>query len=108
MKKSLIALLIAIALGSSIFPTVTRSGTLPSKGSLSRIYGKIQYVDSCADYTVEDVASAENLSVQEVSCCPSRPGEWQIVTSAPDFRIQKVTSAADFTIRYVGSCPGVN
>ena len=76
------------------------------KPDVSRIYGRIQYVNSFPDYKVEVVSSFEDLSVEEVTAFPDKPGKWQIVTSFPDYKIQKVSSFGDFKIRYVTSFPG--
>ena len=106
MKKHLVVLLAVLALGSSGLPTATRSNTTTVKPDVSKIHGKIQYVTSFPDYTVEVVTSFEDLAVQEVDLLPVSPGQWQIVTTLPDFKIQKVSSFGDFKIRYVTSFPG--
>lgn len=77
------------------------------KPDVSRIYGKIQYVDSFPDYKVQVVSSFPDLKVQHVSSFPDKPGKWQIVDSFPDYKIQKVSSFPDFKIQYVDSFPGV-
>lgn len=75
---------------------------------VSRVYGKIQFVDSFPDYRVQVVHSFPDLKVQKVTSFPSGPGKWQIVNSFPDFKIKLVDSMPDFTIQYVSSFPGVN
>lgn len=77
------------------------------KPDLSRIYGKIQYVDAFPDYKIEVVTAFPDLKVQEVGSFPDAPGKWQIVTSFPDYKIQKVSSFGDFKVQYVTSFPGV-
>ncbi len=53
------------------------------KADVSKIYGKIMFVDSFPDYKV------------------------QIVNSFPDYKIQIANSFPDFTVQYVKSFPGV-
>ena len=77
-----------------------------SKPAVSRIYGRIQYVDAFPDYKVEVVTAFEDLGVQEVDAFPDGPGKWQIVTEFPDYKIQKVSAFGDFKIRYVKAFPG--
>ena len=77
-----------------------------NKPALSKIYGRIQYVDSFPDYRVEVVEASEDLEVQEVGTFPNGPGEWQIVDTFPDYRIQIVEAFGDFKIRFVDSFPG--
>lgn len=78
-----------------------------SKPDVSKIYGKIQWVDSFPDYTVQVVDSFPDLKVKLVDSFPDHPGEWKVVTSFPDFKIKRVTSFADFKIQFVTSFPGV-
>ena len=73
---------------------------------VSKIYGKIQFVQSFPDYKVQVVDSFPDLRVQVVSSFPDKPGKWQIVNSFPDFKIQIVDSFPDFKIKYVSSFPG--
>ena len=54
-----------------------------AKPDVSKIYGKIMYVNSFPDYKV------------------------QIVNSFPDFKVQIVNSFPDFKVQYVNSFPGV-
>ena len=74
---------------------------------LRRIHGKIKYVESFPDYTVQVVDSFPDLKVQIVENFPDAPGKWQIVTSFPDFKIKIVESFGDFKIKFVTSFPGV-
>ena len=77
------------------------------KVDVSKIYGKIMYVDSFPDYKVQIVNSFPNLKVQVVKSFPDKPGKWKIVNSFPDYKIQIVNSFPDFTVQYVKSFPGV-
>ena len=77
------------------------------KADVSKIYGKIMYVDSFPDYKVKIVNSFPNLKVQIVKSFADKPGKWKIVNSFPDYKIQIVKSFPDFTIQYVKSFPGI-
>jgi hypothetical protein len=90
-------LLIALAL-------VVRAGN--KKLDVSKIHGRIQYVNSFPDYKVQAVTSFPDLRVQIVTSFPDKPGQWQIVDSFPDYKIEMVSSFPDFTIEYVTSFPG--
>ena len=107
MKKPLVALLAALALGGARFPTATRSDPTAAKPDPGRIYGKLQDVTALADYKVEVVTACEDLAVREGGLVARQPGpEWQIVTSLPDYKIQRVFAFADFKVRSVTSLPG--
>jgi hypothetical protein len=75
---------------------------------VSKIYGKIQFVDSFPDYKVQVVDSFPDLKVQQVDSFPDSPGKWKTVDSFPDYKIQIVDSFPDFKIQYVDSFPGPN
>ena len=77
------------------------------KVDVSRIFGKIQYVNAFPDYKVEVVKAFADLKVKEVDSFPDKAGEWQIVDAFPDFKIQKVKAFGDFKIKYVDAFPGV-
>ena len=77
------------------------------KVDVSRIFGKIQYVNAFPDYKVEVVEAFADLKVKEVDSFPDKAGEWQIVDAFPDFKIQKVKAFGDFKIKYVDAFPGV-
>ena len=68
--------------------------------------GKVQIVDSFADFKVQVVSSFPDLKVQKVTSFPDACGKWEFVKSFPDFTIQIVNSFPDFTIEYVNSFPG--
>jgi hypothetical protein len=89
--------LIALAL-------VVRAGN--KKLDVSKIHGRIQYVNSFPDYKVQAVTSFPDLRVQIVTSFPDKPGEWQIVDSFPDYKIEMVNSFPDFKIEFVTSFPG--
>lgn len=78
-----------------------------SKPNVSRIFGKIQFVESFPDFKVQVVDSFPDLKVKRVASFPDSPGKWQIVQSFPDFKIQIVSAFPDFKIQYVDSFPGV-
>ena len=92
--------------GEKLLTRASASGA--RKPDVRRVYGRIQYVDSFPDYKVEVVGTFEDLSVQEVTAFPDKPGKWQIVESFPDYKIQKVSAFGDFKIRYVTSFPGAS
>ena len=73
---------------------------------VSKIYGKIQIVNSFPDFKVQVVQSFPDLKVQVVNSFPDKSGKWQMVNSFPDFKIQFVDSFPDFKIKYVSSFPG--
>lgn len=77
------------------------------KADVSKIYGKIMYVNSFPDYKVQIVNSFPDLKVQVVNSFPNKPGKWKIVNSFPDYKIQIVNSFPDFKVQYVNSFPGV-
>jgi len=73
---------------------------------VSKIYGRIQFVDAFPDYTVEVVDAFPDLRVQKVRAFADAAGKWQIVQSFPDFKIQKVRAFGDFKVQFVTSFPG--
>lgn len=76
------------------------------KIDVSKIHGRIQYVNSFPDYKVQAVTSFPDLRVEIVKSFPNSPGKWQIVESFPDYKIEMVNSFPDFTIEFVNSFPG--
>ena len=64
----------------------------PAALDVSKIYGRIQYVDVFPDYTIEVVDAFPDLKVEEVNAFPDAAGKWEIVTVFPDYKIQKVKS----------------
>jgi len=85
--------------------SISRAGLRDADSS--KVYGRIQFVDSFPDVKVRVVTSLPTLKVQLVHAFPKEPGMWQIVKSFPDFRVQLVTSGEDWTIQYVTAFPGV-
>ena len=85
----------------------TNTAATPDTLDLSRIYGRIQYVEHFPDYKVQVVEHFPDLSVQVVEHFPDAPGKWQIVEHFPDYTIQLVEHFPDFKIKYVDSFPGV-
>ncbi|KHT34633.1 hypothetical protein [Pectobacterium carotovorum] len=73
---------------------------------VSKVYGRIQIVDSFPDYRVQIVSAHERLRVQEVTAFANRAGEWEIVDSFPDFKIQIVDIHPDFKVRLIEHFPG--
>lgn len=78
----------------------------PAALDVSKIYGRIQYVDVFPDYTIEVVDAFPDLKVKEVNAFPDAAGKWEIVTVFPDYKIQKVKAFGDFKVQYVDSFPG--
>ena len=76
------------------------------KIDVSKIHGRIQFVQSFPDYKVQSVTSFPDLRVEIVKSFPDSPGKWQIVESFPDYKIAMVNSFPDFTIQFVKSFPG--
>jgi hypothetical protein len=72
------------------------------------LYGRVQVVESHADFRVQIVTSFEHIRVDTVGSFPDECGKWQMVTSFPDFTVEFVNSHADFKIRYVNSFPGID
>lgn len=72
-----------------------------------KLFGKIQFVKSFPDLTVQVVESFPDLKVQIVDSFPDNCGEWQIVDSFPDVKVKIVESFADIKIKFVESFPGI-
>ena len=68
--------------------------------------GKIEFVESFPDITVQIVESFPDLKVKIVNSFPDDCGEWQIVDSFPDVKIKIVESFPDIKIKFVESFPG--
>lgn len=99
MRKTVALSLLVLACGSVQADTTV---------DVSRIYGKIKFVDSFPDYKVKVVDSFPDLKVKKVDSFPDSAGKWKTVDSFPDYKIQVVDSFPDFTIKYVDSFPGVD
>lgn len=100
-------LMFKVALASLLL-TCTFCAHAGTTVDVSKIYGKIQFVDSYPDYKVKVVNQFPDLKVKKVDSWPDSVGKWQTVDSYPDYKIQIVDSYPDFTIEYVESWPGVN
>jgi hypothetical protein len=84
MKRATLILVMLLALAA-------RAGD--KKVDVSKIHGRIQFVQSFPDYKVQAVTSFPDLRVQ-------------IVKSFPDYKIEMVNSFPDFKIQFVKSFPG--
>ena len=82
------------------------STAFAEKPDVSRIYGRIQFVNAFPDYKVKVTDAFADLQVQKVTAFPDQAGKWQIVDSFPDYKIQLVDSFPDFTIKWVNAFPG--
>ena len=120
MRQLILVVVLVAWFGGSVTPTdisfADESSTIATahmatrarlKVDVSKIYGRIMYVDSFPDYKVQIVNSFPDLKVQVVKSFPDKPGKWKIVNSFPDYKIQIVNSFPDFTVQYVKSFPGV-
>ncbi len=72
-----------------------------------KLYGKVQFVSSFADFKIKYVSSFPDIKVKFVSSFPDDCGEWQEVTSFPDIKVQVVTSFPDLKVQKVTSFPGM-
>jgi hypothetical protein len=72
-----------------------------------QLFGKIQFVESFPDITVQIDESFPDLKVKIVESFPDECGEWQIVNSFPDIKIKIVESFGDIKIKFVESFPGI-
>jgi len=98
---------VAVASHAPAAYPLTNTETTPDTLDLSRIYGRIQYVEHFPDYKVQVVDHFPDLRVQVVEHFPDGPGKWEIVEHFPDYKIQIVDHFPDFKIKYVDSFPGV-
>lgn len=90
---------------AAALPLGTVLGSKPAV-DVSKVFGRIQWVNQFPDYKVRIVDHFPDLRVQIVDAFPNEPGKWQIVASFPDFKIQIVTAFPDFKIQFTGSFPG--
>ncbi len=88
-------------------PTLETAQTPSDTVDVSKIYGKIQFVEHFPDYKVQVVEHFPDLRVQLVEHFPDAPGKWKIVEHFPDYKIQIVEHFPDFKIKYVEHFPGV-
>lgn len=75
---------------------------------IDKIFGRIQLVETFADYRVEVVDAFPDLRVKKVDASTEEAGLWHIVDAFPDFRIQIVSVFGDFRIQWVDSFPGID
>ena len=68
--------------------------------------GKIKFVESFPDITIQIVESFPDIKVKIVNSFPDDCGEWQIVDSFPDVKVKIVESFPDIKIKFVESFPG--
>ena len=71
-----------------------------------QLYGKIQFVESFPDITVQIDESFPELKVKIVESFPDECGEWQIINLFPDIKI-KYARFAEASARRVESFPGI-
>jgi len=70
------------------------------------LHGKVKFVESFPDITIQIVESFPDLKVKIVNSFPDDCGEWQIVESFPDLKVKIVESFPDIKIKFVESFPG--
>ena len=97
---------VGLCLTLFLFAASSARESSPCQVDVSKIYGKIQFVDCFADYKVQVVDSFPDLRVQKVSAFADSAGKWQIVDVFPDFKIELVQHFPDFKIQYVSAFPG--
>lgn len=86
-----------------------RAGVVSSACRLKgkRLFGKVQFVDAFADFTIEEVSAFPDLKVHKVAAFADACGEWEVVSAFPDFTVQRVSAHADLKVSYVSAFPGV-
>ena len=72
------------------------------------LFGKVGFVESFPDVTIEVVDSFPDLRVQRMVAFADDCGEWQITENFPDFTIQIVEHFGDIRIQWVDSFPGID
>ena len=72
-----------------------------------KLYGKVQFVDSFPDLTIEYVNAFPDIDVEFVTSFPDSCGKWEVVDSFPDFTIKIVTSFPDLKVKKVTSFSGM-
>lgn len=107
MRSGLILAAVAAGFAAGVMPVSAESKAQGCMFNGKELKGKVQIVDSFADFKVQVVTSFPDLKVQKVTSFPDSCGKWEFVKSFPDFKIQLVNSFPDFTIQYVDSFPGV-
>ncbi len=74
---------------------------------LTKLKGKIKFVEHFADYDVEICTINPDLKVKIVEHFPNEMGQWQIVDSMEDIKIRIVENFGDFRIKFVEHFPGL-
>ncbi len=77
------------------------------RGEWIPLYGKVQRVDSFADFKIEITQGFPTLKVQRMDAFADECGEWEFVDSFPDFTVEVVGSFGDFSVEYVDAFPGL-
>ena len=105
--------MVRVLLGLAAVATVTGqavpAGKVGEDCSLEgkKLYGRVQVVESFADFDVKRVEHFPDLRVQFVESFPDACGRWQLVDSFPDFKIRYVDHFPDLEIEKVDHFPGV-
>ena len=73
-----------------------------------KLYGRVKFVDSFEDISIEYVDAFADINVQFVNAFPDECGQWQKVDSFEDIRIKVVKGLPDLTVKVVDSFPGMN
>jgi hypothetical protein len=107
MRSGLVLAVVIAGFAAGVMPVSAESKAQGCMFNGKELKGKVQIVNSFADFKVQVVTSFPDLKVQKVTSFPDACGKWEFVTSFPDFKIQLVNSFPDFTIQYVDSFPGV-
>ena len=107
MRMALVSAVALCCIALSAAPVAAESKAQGCMFNGKELKGKVQVVNSFADFKVQVVTSFPDLKVQKVNSFPDACGKWEFVKSFPDFTIQIVNSFPDFTIQYVDSFPGV-
>lgn len=72
----------------------------------SNCFGRIQVVDSNADFKVRITKSSADLRVLQTPVA-EKIGEWNFVDVSPDYTVRFVSANEDFSITF-SSSPGLN
>ena len=86
--------------------------SIPERGkarleALKKLYGRVRFTESCADFRVRIADFAPDIDVRMVTSAANSEARWQACSSAEDFSVRIVSSAEDFSIRFVESAEGV-
>jgi hypothetical protein len=74
---------------------------------LSKMKGRIQFVEHFADFDVEISEVFPDLKVKIVEHFANTPGKWQIVSSSPDIKLKIVENFGDFKIQFTEYAHGI-